>query len=385
MPSVIPSSRLVRSGVAVLALAVMVGVSSPVGAISDQDVEQARQAQQEAAAARAAAITDANDAAAAYEAVNSQYQSLVFRIGEMRSRIEAYRQQVEAMRDQLRQNAVEAYMRGPGGDLGASLYTASSAQQALVVQQVLARAVEQQAASLSSLQAITSEMERLQADLQIQEDQAASLRIEAEAIANRMYELLAEREAALSTATENLTAAEAALAEQRRREEEERQARLAEERRQELIRLALAGPAAGVSEEVTPGFICPVAPGVTAYVNSWGDPRPGGRIHVGTDMMGSRDTPLLAVADGTIRLGESVLGGNTVWLYSDHGTAYFYAHLDYFVSGQVSGQRVTKGTVIGYMGDTGDPAPGAYHLHFEIHPNGGGAVNPYPTLVRHSC
>jgi len=243
--------------------------------------------------------------------------------------------------------------------------------------------VAEQAAALDNVEAITAEMARLEVELEADTVSAGDLRLEAEAVAARMYELLAERETELASADQSLSTAEAALAEQHRREEEERLARLAEEDRQAAIRAALLGPAGGVPDAVTPGFICPAAPGASVFVDSWGAPRSGGRVHLGTDLMGPRGTPLVAVADGTIDQGSSIAGGNTVWLYADHGVAYFYAHFDTFAAGQGSGQWVARGTVIGYMGDTGNPAPGAYHLHFGLYPNGRGAVNPYPTLARH--
>jgi len=377
------SRRLARPGLALLVALVVLTVAAPARSASEEEVAEARRQQEEAAAARAAALTDLNEAAAAYDELNTQYQALVYRIGQMRDRIDAYQAEGRELRESIRQRAVEAYMQGSqDGSLG-SFYVSDQAQQALVARQVLARAVAEQAAMLDTLESITAEMTQLEADLETETEEASVVRLEAEAVAARMYELLAERDADLASANENLSEAEAALAEQRRQEELARLARLAEEERQAAIRAALLGPAGGVAESVTPGFICPVA-GSKVFVDSWGAPRDGGtRVHLGTDLMGLQGTPLVAVADGTIKQGSNGAGGNTVWLYADHGVSYFYAHLDSFAAGQFSGQWVPKGTVIGYMGDTGNPAPGAYHLHFGVYPNGMGAVNPYPTLARH--
>jgi murein DD-endopeptidase MepM/ murein hydrolase activator NlpD len=204
-----------------------------------------------------------------------------------------------------------------------------------------------------------------------------------------MNELFAEAEADLSTADGQVSVAEGNLVEARRVEEQERREleeerrRIEEERRRrEEMARARAGPAGGVGLDALPGFICPVA-GRSSFVDSWGAPRSGGRTHKGTDLMAARGTPLVAVADGVVEPGYGSLGGNTVWLHGDYGVSFFYAHLDAFAPGLSSGDRVTLGQEIGTVGDTGNPAPGAYHLHFGIYP-GGVAVNPYPA-VRAVC
>lgn len=357
-----------------LVAVLVAGLAAPARSASEEEVEAARRAQQEAAAARAAALTDLSEAAAAYEEINAEYQDLIFAIDRMEDRIGAYRVEVFVLREGLRRRAVEAYMRGPEGGSAGLILESSLAQEALIARAFLARTVDEQAALLSSLEAATLEMQRLGVELESESSRAAELRVEAEAVAARMYELLAARDAVLAEANQTLWSAEAALAEQRRQEELERL-------RREALRRYYLGPAGGVPDEVTPGFLCPVA-GPSVFVDSWGAPRYGGRLHTGTDLMGARGTPLVAVADGTVQLGNNPVGGNTVWLYAGHGVAYFYAHLDGFAAVS-SGQWVSRGTVLGYMGDTGNPAPGAYHLHFGMTPAGMGAVNPYPTLLRH--
>ena len=96
-------------------------------------------------------------------------------------------------------------------------------------------------------------------------------------------------------------------------------------------------------------------------------------------MIGDRGLPLVAVVDGFAQQRTNELGGNTVSLSGADGSRYYYAHLDTF---EASG-AVTAGTVIGYLGDTGNAKFSVPHLHFEIHPGAGPAVNPYPTVRAH--
>jgi peptidoglycan LD-endopeptidase LytH len=96
--------------------------------------------------------------------------------------------------------------------------------------------------------------------------------------------------------------------------------------------------------------------------------RSEGRTHHAIDIHAPRGTPVIAVADGVIRkLHSGARGGLAIYLMDDDGTTrYYYAHLDGYAQGIHEGQRVERGEVIGYVGDTGNAQPGDYHLHFSV-------------------
>ncbi|MFP5487964.1 MAG: peptidoglycan DD-metalloendopeptidase family protein [Acidimicrobiia bacterium] len=127
-------------------------------------------------------------------------------------------------------------------------------------------------------------------------------------------------------------------------------------------------------------IVCPVQ-GTSAYGDTWGAPRSGGRRHQGTDMLAPTGTPLQAVIGGMAAHRSNSLGGITISLLGDNGNRYYYAHLSAYEG--LPG-RVEQGQVIGYVGDTGN-ATGVPHLHFEIRPGGGVPVNPYPSVRAAGC
>ena len=119
--------------------------------------------------------------------------------------------------------------------------------------------------------------------------------------------------------------------------------------------------------------------------------RSGGRVHDAIDIHAPRGTPVLATADGmVIKLHYGARGGNSLYqLDQDGRTRYYYAHLDRYAAGVNEGVRVTRGQVIGYVGDTGNAQPGDYHLHFAIAILndvsrwwGGTNVNPFDVFRR---
>jgi len=121
--------------------------------------------------------------------------------------------------------------------------------------------------------------------------------------------------------------------------------------------------------------------GLCAFVDTWHAPRGSDRQHLGVDIIAPQGQLLYAAADGVIgkvtQDGPGKISGNALRLVKADGTYFFYAHMKSFAEGIVEGSVVKAGQVIGLVGMTGTGSP---HLHFEVHPGGGEAVNPYPVV-----
>lgn len=120
--------------------------------------------------------------------------------------------------------------------------------------------------------------------------------------------------------------------------------------------------------------VCPVA-GLNSFVDSFGWPRDG-HTHQGIDLISPFGTPVVAAHPGSVTHSSSSSGGISAYVYGSGGYS-FYAHLSGYSSASGS---VGAGTIIGYVGSTGN-AGSTNHLHFEWHPGGGAAVNPYLMLL----
>ena len=122
--------------------------------------------------------------------------------------------------------------------------------------------------------------------------------------------------------------------------------------------------------------------GRCGFTDTWHNTRGGGRLHLGVDVIAPTGNLSYAVADGTITKlyvdAPGSLSGNGVRLTLADGTYFFYAHFAAVADGIGLGSKVRAGQVLGTVGATGDTV--TPHLHFEVHPKGGSAVNPYPIL-----
>jgi hypothetical protein len=163
-----------------------------------------------------------------------------------------------------------------------------------------------------------------------------------------------------------------------------------------ILSLTLAAGAAAAPDKRVPRLIFPVV-GAVSYHDDFGEPRAGG-AHEGNDILAARKAPAVAVEAGTVKFWTtSSQAGCMLYLYGASGTTYLYIHLNNDVTarndnqgscvagtsyapGLKSGAHVAAGQLIGYVGDSGDADGIQPHLHFEVHPNDGGAVDPYSYL-----
>jgi murein DD-endopeptidase MepM/ murein hydrolase activator NlpD len=129
------------------------------------------------------------------------------------------------------------------------------------------------------------------------------------------------------------------------------------------------------------GFVFPVY-GRHRYSDDWGAARPDTGSHEGNDIFATAGTPAVAVCKGVLhRVGTNTVPGNRLWVKCDKGgDEFFYAHLSAFANDTHNGAQVSAGQVVGFVGSTGDAEQTPPHLHFEVHPEGGDAVDPYPFL-----
>jgi murein DD-endopeptidase MepM/ murein hydrolase activator NlpD len=304
----------------------------------------------------------ANAAAAELARAESHAAVLESQVAEQQRALESAEAALAALRDATRQAAVDAYV-------GA----ASDPSDQLMLGDDINRQVQAEALVELVTQGNADTLDRYRA--QIEDAQAARAALDA---------TLAEQRAAIDDLDQRRTELYAELA---RLEELERQRLAAEEaaRRAAAAAAASRGSRAGGTARSAPsgpivfgnGFLCPVQ-GPVAFTDSWGDPRSGGRRHEGVDMLSPRGTPVVAPVSGNVSHRGNSVGGLSFHLNGDDGNYYYGTHLSAYANENAG--HVQAGTVIGYVGDTGN-ARGTPHLHFEIHPGGGAAVNPYPTVA----
>jgi murein DD-endopeptidase MepM/ murein hydrolase activator NlpD len=405
-------SWAVRRSLAALATVVAItAITSPV-LVAQTDEEAAQQAAAEIAAAR----ERANDAAAAFLAAESKQalleldrERLAHEVAELEVEVEKLRLAVETVAvDRFVASGVDGIpiltdLREPSAQLQANVF-------AQVVAETGATTIDDYDQAKERLAEKRAELNETERALDRSQEQLVQLQAAAEAEVERLRAIESQR-----LEDEAVAAAVAAQQREQARQLSEVQRRMAESARNAAPTLGVQPPAgvtADSSGGVTAGnigasggeaggrtggggtgtnpraagegyidfILCPVLGG-SAYGDSWGAPRSGGRRHQGVDMLSPAGTPLQSVVSGVVNQTTNPLGGVAIQLFGDNGTRYYYAHLSAYEG--LSGW-VPQGQVIGYVGDTGN-ATGIPHLHFEIHPGGGVPVNPYLSVLSAGC
>lgn len=115
--------------------------------------------------------------------------------------------------------------------------------------------------------------------------------------------------------------------------------------------------------------------------DTWGAPRGDNRRHEGIDIFAPLGRPVISTTHGVVfKVGEDNLGGHVVRVLGPGWQWHYYAHLDRF--GDVEpGSSVQPGTVLGFVGNTGNAIGTPHHLHYGVYRFLGGARNPYPLLA----
>jgi peptidoglycan LD-endopeptidase LytH len=294
-----------------------------------------------------------------YAAAQTRYANTQARIDQVQARIQRVRIRMGRIQAALGARAREAYESGGISTVELLLSSASFSQFSDRVE-YLGSLARGDSDLLVDAAVTGEELRRAQADLtDLSAKQAATVKA------------LANQKADIARKLKEATALEAKLADQ-----------LARERA--AAAAAAKARAEAAARQVGGGALraCPVGQ-PRSFTDDFGDPRSGGRRHQGIDILAPKGTPVYAAQSGRFEEMYNDLGGISAGVHGDSGDFTYYAHLDSY-AGVPNGAHVPAGTMIGHVGDSGNARGGPYHLHFEYHPGGGAAANPY-RLLRAVC
>lgn len=300
-----------------------------------------------------------------YQEAYNRYEELSIQIERTRQELGAAETELIADQNILNERVANIYKSGKVNLIDV-VVGAKSFDQFVTRMQFLAKIAELDARTVESVQQLKASIASQEASLvAARDEQRVQLTIQEQKSAEMRVKLREEKQLLAKIKADIKKLAELELA-----------------RRRAMLAAKYSTQA---SAQVGADFVFPVAFPYSWSGDDWQAPRVG-HLHQGTDIFADIGTPLYATVAGVIdrtRPVESGLGGITIWLNGHDGVSYYYAHLVRIKPGIVPGARVRAGDVIGWVGNTGNARSTPPHVHFEIHPGGGDAVNPMPILRRY--
>jgi peptidoglycan hydrolase CwlO-like protein len=379
------SARLVAAAAAALLLLALPGASAQAG--SSQTKKQLESALRqlhklEAQIASQQRVLDsfrreATVLARKIDQVQSRIARTQFLIIKKETEIQDAQDALSATQGQLDHRAWVAYENGPGSSLDFILGATSLADLSTRLE-IVDRVAQSDQDLIIQIQGLQNRLLARQGELVALENELRDRRADLFTRQRALQAKIDQAQAIWENLSANKAKADAIVNKLRSRYRAQVAAELA-------ARRAAAGSISGVFR------FCPVS-GFVAYSDDFGAPRYGGGFHphAGNDIFANEGRPILATFDGRAEMASNGLGGLSVKVYGAAGWTY-NAHLSAF--GKLG--SVSAGDVVGYVGDSGDARGGAYHNHFEWHPNVipsnphkspygytviGSAIDPYPYL-----
>ncbi len=281
----------------------------------------------------------------AYEDVWAQIEAARAELDEIRTRERQYEQEAEWARRLISLRARTAFMEGSTTTFEVLLASEGS------------REAVQRAGMVSALQR--------REGVRVEDAVASRIRLD------QTRALIADREATLDALQAELDAKAADLS-----------SRLAAAESEGQVIRTLVSRQRRISRGDQDGIYACIFDGAFRFRDTWGDPRSGGRSHRGTDVFAPMNHPVYAITSGVIqRHSNGGLGGIGLYLRGDDGNVYYHAHLNGIEPAAAVGNRVVPGELVARNGSSGNADRSAPHVHFELHPGGGAAINPYPWLA----
>jgi peptidoglycan hydrolase CwlO-like protein len=287
-----------------------------------------------------------------------------FRIEQTLVGIRRRESRIEVLQTRLGQRARHAYIGGPGGIFEVILGSSSFGD--LSDRLALYDSVQESDADL----ALSIENERIELE---------GRKAELDDMKAELVRVRGVQEAQLAAQTEKLGQLMGVLAnlDDKRAEAKELVSTLTRKYKNELAAIERARELAGGGGIIHGSGVfqvCPVdAP--NSFTNDFGAPRVG-HTHQGNDIFAPYGTPIRATFPGVASNASNSLGGLSVYVHGGGGYTY-NAHLSAF--GKLG--SVNTGDIVGYVGNSGNARYTPPHNHFEWHPGGGSAVNPYYYLL----